>query len=142
MADHRYPIEPALAVARMSVKALSLHAGLSSSTLQKSKARGGLTEYVADRVAVSLGLHPYELWPEMAEHHAADELARRRKAKAASMRRWRRKPTVRAREKAAKATYYQETADYHRRRARQRYWADPEAARERVRQQRAKGRAA
>ncbi|MDX6224974.1 MAG: Winged helix-turn-helix DNA-binding [Frankiales bacterium] len=47
-----------------SVTALAEHLGYDRRTLQRIVRRSRLRSDCADRLAVALGRHPYELWPE------------------------------------------------------------------------------
>lgn len=63
----RYPLQPLLDTAGLnashSVKAL----GLGGPEYRKYRDEG-MTREVAERKALRVGLHPYEVWPEMVEH--------------------------------------------------------------------------
>lgn len=63
----RYPLQPLLDMAGLnashSVKAL----GLGGPEYRKYRSEGMARE-VAERKALRVGLHPYEVWPDMVEH--------------------------------------------------------------------------
>lgn len=67
MKGHRYSLEPLFEVMGMTPHAACTALGLSGTTEMLYR-RDGVTEKVADRLAVKAGVHPYTLWPEMAEH--------------------------------------------------------------------------
>jgi plasmid maintenance system antidote protein VapI len=48
----------------LSLTALAVHLGYDRRTLQRIVRRSRLRSDCADRLAVALGRHPYELWPE------------------------------------------------------------------------------
>ena len=66
-----YPAQPARAAATrlarsrdLSVTELASHVGLDRSTLQRLFTRDRLRYDAADTIAVALGRHPSELWPD------------------------------------------------------------------------------
>ncbi len=125
----RYPLAPLLdRMGLDSRKAAARHLRISGSTEQDYRHRG-VTERVADRLAVKAGLNPFEVWPEMADHaiedHREAERERRRRAYATN-------PKVAARKKASAAGYYAENRDYVLARERRRYAADPQRQRDRA----------
>lgn len=67
---HRYPLEPLASAMGETVAAACRLLGVSGSVQQEYRRRG-VTERVADRLAVRAGLHAYEVWPEMVDHHIA-----------------------------------------------------------------------
>lgn len=69
----RYAFSELARAMRMSEHAAAVVLGLSGSTEQDYRRRG-MTERVADRLAVKVGLHPFEVWPEMVELHIAAEV--------------------------------------------------------------------
>lgn len=72
MSARRYPLEPLrAAVGASSINAMLRRLGVSGSTEQDYR-RNGVTEKVADRLAVKAGFNPYEVWPEMADHLVED----------------------------------------------------------------------
>lgn len=85
MNDHRYPLQPLAQLAGMSNRQALLALKVSGTTYQKYRDQGMLRD-AADRAAVRLGFHPYEVWPEMVDHDSADaeraEEERRAKRKA------------------------------------------------------------
>lgn len=66
----RYPLDPLFDAMRLSPHQACVVLGLSGSTQKEYRARG-VTEKVADRLAVKAGLSPYEVWPEMVDHQIA-----------------------------------------------------------------------
>lgn len=60
----RYPLEPLFAAMRATPNTACAFLGLSGTTQQQYR-RDGVTERVADRLAVKAGLMAYEVWPEM-----------------------------------------------------------------------------
>lgn len=93
-----------------------------SGTTEKLYRRVGVSEPVADRLAVRAGMHPWEVWPEMAEHSMVEaeaaELERSRERGRRSMVRMRQDPEYRAREAEYQRTYRQSLSDAARRRER------------------------
>lgn len=74
----RWPLEPLLAVTNLpNVRALERAAGLTSGAGRRWEHRG-LTDETADRVAVALGRHPAEVWPDWADRWLVAEQAARR----------------------------------------------------------------
>lgn len=57
---NRWPTEPALRANPMTVDQLSTVAGISKATLYGPT----LNDVQADRLAIALGKHPFDLWPE------------------------------------------------------------------------------
>lgn len=118
--------------------------GFSGSTEQKYR-REGMSAVVADHAAVRAGLHPFNVWPEMAEHaleattRACGRCGARfvpvRKAQkwcskqcrlyeaqaAYQRRRWAADPEWAERQRERKRQYRRETAEYGRSYARRRY---------------------
>lgn len=141
---HRYPWAPLAAASGLSEHQLAIRLAVSGSTEQQYR-RDGMSELVADRMACKLDLHPFEVWPEMIEHQAADVskacdhcgdgfIPDRRNARFCSTRcyrRWwareqRRKryatdPTFAAAQRARRRDYYAENGTYERARERRRY---------------------
>lgn len=62
----RYPLEPLADAVGMTVAALGREVGMSGATRTKVETFG-LTEAAADRYAVRLGLHPWEVWQDWFE---------------------------------------------------------------------------
>lgn len=134
----RYPLEPLAAAMGVPLSSLGRLLGMSGSTWKQSR-DDGVTELVADRLAVKAGLHPFVVWPEMVDHQVEDERARRRAvAAAAERRRYHSDPVKRARKNAARRAYYEEYGEYERARERAKPY-DPAARR--ARYERAKARA-
>lgn len=68
-----YPFAPLDAlIADDTTLAAARRLGVSPRTVHRWREDGRLSEQQADRAAVALNLHPFELWPEMAEHAIAD----------------------------------------------------------------------
>lgn len=102
--------------------------GLSGSTWKEYRDRG-MTERVADRLAVKAGLVPYEVWPEMLDANLDAELEERRRRNREKQRRYRaRHPHVREKERQYRRAYYAQSAEYERKRERERYWRKKGAA--------------
>ena len=152
-----YPLAPLAALAGLEVHQLASRLHLSGSTWQQYRDEG-VSERVADRMAVRLGFDPYVVWPEMLDHAIEDtskpcaregcdarfmpvnslhRYCSARCKKKENMRAWRRTDAGRKWENEARRRRYQETAEYERARERRRYWADPEAQRARMRARRA-----
>lgn len=70
LGDHRYPLAPLAAAMRLTEPAALAALGVSG-TQQRERRTLGLTRLVADNMAVKAGMHPYEVWPEMADHDIA-----------------------------------------------------------------------
>jgi lambda repressor-like predicted transcriptional regulator len=62
----RYPLDALVRASGLTEAALARKVGLSGTTLKQARERG-LKESAADRYAVRCGLHPLEVWPELAE---------------------------------------------------------------------------
>ena len=69
--EHRYPLEPLAAAMHLTIPAACRALRISGSTEQQYR-RDGVTDKVADRLAIRAGFHPYEIWPDMADHQLAD----------------------------------------------------------------------
>lgn len=108
----RYPLAALVAASGLTEAQLARRVGLSGSTLKMARERG-LVERSADRYAVRAGLHPFEVWPEMADEHLADlerveaeRLERRRQiARESARRRYHEDPEVRAKRIEAAAAW-------------------------------------
>jgi len=102
---HRYSLEPIAALLEVPLSSLGRRLNLSGSTWKEYRDRG-VSEKVADRLAVKVGVHPHTLWPEMLDHALADvdkaEEERRKK--------------VNARKAAAARRKYAEDAEFRARR--------------------------
>jgi len=100
----------------------------------------GMTERKADELAVRAGLHPFEVWPQMIE----DSTVAERERWNAWKRRWRRTPKGRASTAAAAAKWRESCRDYvraqNRANAARRRIEDPEGARAKDREWRARNR--
>jgi hypothetical protein len=62
----RYPIAPLLALMSGTPREALARLKVSGSTQQEYLTRG-VSELVADRLAIRAGLHPYVVWPEMVD---------------------------------------------------------------------------
>lgn len=71
LGTRRYHPNALAAALGMSVNAACVAGGVSGST-QKDARCHGFTRNFADRLAVKAGYHPYEVWPEMADHDHED----------------------------------------------------------------------
>lgn len=98
--SHRYPFAPLATAMGMTEHAAARTLGLSGSSYKSHRTRG-VTELVADRLAVKAGLHPFEVWPEMAQA-AVDEATERRRE---SWRRYAAKRRTDPAYRAARAEY-------------------------------------
>lgn len=87
--------------------------GVSGSTYVEYR-RDGLSELVADRMAVKAGLHPFSVWPEMADHHIEDAAVARRARDAERVRRYRATPEGREATRRANRAHYRRVAEYAR----------------------------
>lgn len=63
----RYDVEPLLRLTGLSWSQLRRRVGVSGNDYQRVRDEG-FTDHVADRAATVCGFHPFEVWPEMAEH--------------------------------------------------------------------------
>lgn len=157
--SHRYPLDALAEAMRLSVNQACKALGVSGSTMQDYRQRG-LTEKVADRLAVKAGLVAYEVWPEMVDHHieacsveCADEKCgerfvpekrsqrycsprcrERRKAREKARRRYRDDAAFREAQKARVASYRDEVGDGLRRQRRAEYQRNAEEFRRRRRE--------
>ncbi len=68
--SHRFPVSLAVRSAslrcgaKLSWKTFARVIDMDSRQLGRCRRDGGFTPFTADRVAVSLGFHPVEIWPE------------------------------------------------------------------------------
>lgn len=67
----RYELAALVAASGLTESQLAIKVKLSGSSLKKAR-ETGLIESAADRYAVRAGFHPYEVWPEMADHALED----------------------------------------------------------------------
>jgi len=140
----RYPIEPLLEL--LAEQGVSLHKateilGMSGSNLKAARTRGLLVK-AADRCALRAGFHPAEVWPSWVEDALVEAMkpceacgeaflpARRnvrfcsqRCRRLVQQRRYRQRPEVQERNRAARRAAYRQTAEYERARQR-RYYAE------------------
>lgn len=139
MSDHRYPLGPLLAAIGGAAGPKQLR--MSGATLQKLL-ESDLTEEQADRYAARVGLVPFEVWPEMAEHRAEEYLSHLRRKQAENQRkRYQRDPEVRETIKARRRAYYAQCAEYERARERRRYAENAEEMRAKRRERYARQKA-
>jgi hypothetical protein len=128
----RYPLRPLAAAAGLRLEQLPGRLNLSGSTWIEYRDRG-VSERVADRLATKLELHAYMVWPEMLDDAIGDAsfecagpecvdrfVPRRSDQRYCSIRCQRRAHTIRR-------------AAANRAAMRARYWANPEAQRQRSR---------
>lgn len=87
MSGARYPFAPLAEAMQLPEPKAARELGISGSTEQEYR-RDGISERVADRLAVKAGLHPFVVWPEMAAAHVAEADAEKRRRRAAEARRW------------------------------------------------------
>jgi hypothetical protein len=83
----KYPFAPLAALMGLTEHAAGVALGISGRTEQEYR-RDGMSEKVADRMAVKAGLHPFSVWPEMADHAIESVDTSRRATDAARKRRW------------------------------------------------------
>lgn len=67
----RYPLEPLLALTGWTMTDVRDIAPCGGEEY-RLRVEHGVTERIADRVAVAAGLHPHVVWPEMADHALED----------------------------------------------------------------------
>lgn len=163
MAERRfYPLQALAEVAGVEFRSLGRLLGLSGSSWPVVRDRGATMD-AAERYAVRLGLHPFSVWPEMADEAAArvskpcvecgEPFIPTRKGhrfcshNCRERRRMRKKyqsdPVWREQRLAGRRAYYEECADYEKAQEKRRYWENPEAHREarRARHRAARGAA-
>lgn len=108
----RYPFAVLAEAMGVSENQAVMRLGINGKAGQQYRAEG-MTEKVADRMAVKAGLHPFEVWPEMAvvnmeeaERLEQERLERRRRiARESARRRYHEDPEIRARKLAATRAY-------------------------------------
>lgn len=103
----RYPFAPLAAAMGLTEHAAAVALGLSGSTQQDYRRRG-VTEQVADRLAVRAGLVPYEVWPSMLDDavDAAEQAEEERRERRRRQRResyYRHREAINARRRAQRA---------------------------------------
>ena len=137
----RYPLQPLLDAAGITMSRLRDVVAIGGSTYANAR-RIGLTAEQADRYAVKLGLHPYEVWPEMADDAAkaasvtcpecergffpvrsSQVYCSKRCRQRLLQREWKRNryqsdPQFAAAQRAARRAYYAECGEYERARQR------------------------
>lgn len=130
MTLRRYPLQPLADTLAVPVEHLARRTGVSGSTWKEYRTIG-VSEKVADRLACKVGLHPYMVWPDMADDAIDDEVARSRAQRAAAERRryWA-DTEKRERKRETRRRYYAEHGGYERARERRKPY-DPVARRAR-----------
>lgn len=148
----RYPLQNLADVMGEDINSLARPLNLAGSTWKQYRDEG-VSEKVADRLAVRAGFHPFVVWPEMAEDNFAD-FARECAAEDCTERfiphwktpfqkwcstrckqriktriRYQNDAEFRAKRSVQRRQYYAATAESAKRKEQERYWADPEAAR-------------
>lgn len=131
--SRRYPLEPLAEAMCLSMNQACLKLGVSGTTQKEYRARG-VTELVADRLAVRAGLHPCEVWPdfglqpceECGELFAATRPGHRFcgascRDRRSARQRYASRPETREAVLARRRRYYAENAAYERARERRRY---------------------
>lgn len=104
----RYPITPLATLTGQSVHALLSAAGVSGSTAQQYR-KLGITEAVADRLACSVGVVPYEVWPEILDDAIDERRARHNEGSAKAQRkRYRADPEWAEAKRSASRAYYEQ----------------------------------
>lgn len=153
----RYPLAALVEASGLSEAALARKVGLSGSTLKQARTVG-LLEASADRYAVRAGLVPWVVWSDWLDDVAEPCVecgerfmparkghvycSRKCSTRAGQRRRYRADPVRAAKAREHARRYYEECAEYKKAQMRQRWWADPEASRERQRAYRARKAAA
>lgn len=66
-----YSIEPLLEAANLSMSQAAQVLGIGGPEYRRYR-DDGMSREVAERKALKAGFHPYELWPDMADHDADD----------------------------------------------------------------------
>jgi hypothetical protein len=125
----KYPLQPLAALMGMTEYSAAKALGMDDSAYCLYK-RHGMSELVADRMAVKAGLVPWTVWPEMLERAMNDAKEARLERRRRNQREW----ITPERAAAYWAKYYAENADYVRAQVRRRYQADPERARAKKRE--------
>lgn len=137
MTRRRYPIEPLIALTGWTLHGEIRRLAPASGAELAKRRTDGVTEAIADRLAVAAGRHPWEIWPEMIDHAIGDlerpcdgcgvameapDPRRRYCSKPcrmkAAQRRWRNTPGGREANRIACAKYRSENLDYERMRTR------------------------
>lgn len=129
LTETRYPWASLAEAMGLSESAACQVLGVTGKTEQDYRRRG-VTELVAERLAIKAGLHPFVVWPALTADRVDEvEAERRAKATARNTRYRERHPDVREKLRDEARRYYAETRDYALAERHRRYWADPEAAR-------------
>lgn len=138
----RYPFAPLAALMGCTEASAARRLNISGRTEQEYR-REGMSEKVADRMAVRAGYHPFEVWPEMAEYNYIDyKDAALGRAKKRQRTVYLKDANLRSARRTTRRAYYETCGDYERAQQRRRYWADPEKARARRRERYARNREA
>lgn len=105
-AAHRYPLDDLIRAMRVSLSQATQQLGVGGPEYRKYRTHG-MTRDVAERKALKVGFHPYEVWPEMVEQDYESHLARKRRYQRA----WyaNASPEVKERALAAARRYKQES---------------------------------
>lgn len=144
-AGHRYPLGPLAELLRMSVSAVAHGANVSGTTFKDARCHG-MSQVVAERVAVAHGVPPYVVWPEMLDHnieassaecvecgesfvpsrkshvYCSDKCRHRKHSRERMRRKYQTDPVFREERKAANRRHYRETAEYRKAYQRRHYW--------------------
>jgi hypothetical protein len=124
----RYPLEPLAALIGCEKSALARKLNLSGTTWQEYRDLG-VSAHVADGLAVKAGLHPFNVWPELADDMVAEaeEEARDRRRREQEMQ------NARRRERWAKDAEWREEAKAKRRAKYREETRDVELAKQKLR---------
>lgn len=131
MRRRRYPLAPFFELTGWSMTRVTEIAAANAEELRRRRSEG-VTERIADRLAVAAGFHAFVIWPEMADHviadtqrECADEMCRawfvptnakhryctdRCRSRASSRRRYRMSPDHAAKQRARAAAYRRDNA--------------------------------
>lgn len=143
----RYPLAPFFALTGWTMTQVRQVAPCGGDEYQR-RLREGVSERIADRLATAAGLHPFEVWPEMADMQARDVsrpcdecgvlfiptrnghrfCSRNCRDRRHERTKYRSDPEFRARKRAARRGYYAQVAEYEKARERRRYWQSKGAA--------------
>lgn len=108
----RYPLAPLLEAMRCTLSQASKRLGIGGPEYRRY-ADEGLSRETAERKALRAGLHPYEVWPDMADHDLEDaeqaERERHERTKAIQRKSWRKRwDAMTEEEREAKREYLRE----------------------------------
>lgn len=118
--DARYPFADLAAAMRMTEAQAARALDLAGSTAQEYR-RKGVTERVADRLAVKAGLHPMNVWPNFSDDVEAERLRLRREASNRYSRKVRATAEGAEANRVRRRAYYAEYGHYERARERAKY---------------------